>query len=356
LPKETSHQLTAAQCLAVRDRCIEVAERVGELGTTLMRENPWDLTLVCFTSMHRSGHLLWDRTILKGAATASELEAFSASLRDIYAACDKAVGRLVEQAGPEASIMAFSLHGMGPNADRTCLLPEMLDRVLQDRRSAGRPVRAERISDKLRRLIPDGWRARVKQGLPRQVQDWLTVYWRSGKRNWADTRAFVSFCDLDGYIRINLRGRERDGIVGPEEYESLCNRIAEGLRTFRDADTGRTLIQDIHFGQQEFGDGPMRHHLPDLVVEWVDSPATGHRQIHSDQYGSIPWPTPGRHPLGRSGNHRREGFLIAAGPGFERGLAESVRVIDLAPTTLQLLGLVLPASFQGRSILSDGRP
>jgi predicted AlkP superfamily phosphohydrolase/phosphomutase len=353
LPRETTYRLTAAQSLAVRDRCVEVAAKVGELGATLLRENPWDLALVCFTSLHRGGHLLWDRTILEGTPTAAELDAFDHALRDIYIACDREIGRLVEAAGPDASIMAFSLHGMGPNADRTCLLPEMLARVLQNRPSEGSSVREERLTDKLRRLVPGGWRARIKRRLPRRLADWLTVYWRTGKRDWSTTRAFVAFCDLDGYVRINLRGRERDGIVPPEEYGPLCERIAEGLRTFRDAETGEPLIREIHFGTQVFGAGPKRAHLPDLVVEWVDSPAIAHRGVRSDRYGSIPWPTPGRHPLGRSGNHRREGFLIAAGPGFQGGgLGESLRVVDLAPTALELLGLPMPASFQGRSILS----
>ena len=39
-----------------------------------------------------------------------------------------------------------------------------------------------------------------------------------------------------GYIRLNLRGRERDGIVEPEEAAGLLERIVTGLKTFRDPD------------------------------------------------------------------------------------------------------------------------
>jgi predicted AlkP superfamily phosphohydrolase/phosphomutase len=356
LPNETSYQLTVDECLAIKAKCVEVAHRVGQLGEAMMHADPWDLTLVCFTSTHRGGHLLWDRSILKGKASPSQLAAFDNALREVYVACDAGLGRLLDQAGPETSIMVFSLHGMGPNPDRTCLLPEMLDRILQNRHSEGDPVRAERVSDKLRRMIPAGLRARVKQQLSRRLKDWLTVYWRSGNRKWSETRAFVAFCDLDGYIRINLRGRERDGIVDPKDYRPLCEAIASGLRTFRDADTGEAVIADIHFADQAFRSGPMRRHLPDLVVQWIDSPASATRAIRSDRYGSIPWPTPGRHPQGRSGNHRRGGFLITAGPGFAGGgPQEPIRIVDLAPTALQLLGLPQPSSFQGHSILSAAR-
>jgi len=49
LPTETSYQLTVSECLAMTTRCVEVAHRVGHLGEAMMRANPWDLALVCFT-------------------------------------------------------------------------------------------------------------------------------------------------------------------------------------------------------------------------------------------------------------------------------------------------------------------
>jgi predicted AlkP superfamily phosphohydrolase/phosphomutase len=350
---ESAHQLSAEECLVVRDQCIETARRVGDLGCALMQKNPWDLAMVCFSSTHRSGHLLWDRTILKGSATEAQLASFDSALCDIYSACDAAIGRLIEQAGAGATVLVFSLHGMGVNNDRTCLLPEMLTRVLEDRRSGDEPQRAPRLIDRLRRWVPDEWRARVKKHLPMTLQDRLTLFWRSGGTDWASTKAFVVFCDLDGYIRINLRGRERDGIVAPEDYAALCERIAEGLRTFRDADTGVPLVSEIGLAAQIFADGPMRHHLPDMVVRWNTDAASDHRRVVSERYGSIDWPTPGRHPLGRSGNHHRLGFVIAAGPGFAGGeLPVGARVLDLAPTVMDLLGLPQPMGWQGRSLLS----
>jgi predicted AlkP superfamily phosphohydrolase/phosphomutase len=349
---EAVDQLTAEQFLDVRDQCVENARRVGEGGCALMQRHAWDFSLICLSSIHRAGHQLWDRTILKGTTTPSQVEAIDRALRDVYVACDSAVGRLIEQAGEGAAVMVFALHGMGPNSDRTNLLPEMLARVLDDRRSEGEPIRAARLTDRLRRLVPAAWRARVKQSLPRALQDKLTVYWRAPRRDWSRTRAFVTFCDLDGYIRINLKGRERDGIVASEDYGPLCERIAAGLSTFRDADTGQPLVAEIVFADQVFAEGPMRDLLPDLIVRWNDSSATAHRRIVSQRYGSIPWPTPGCHPHRRSGNHRRQGFLIAGGGAFRRGLlADHAGIVDLAPTALSLLGLPTPATFIGKSVL-----
>lgn len=354
--EESAHQLSAAECIEVRDQCVETAVRVGELGRSLMRQNRWDLAIVCFSSTHRCGHLLWDRTILKGRATDAQLDAIANGLRDVYVACDAAIGRLIEAAGEEAAVMVFSLHGMGPNNDRTSMLPEMLARILAGGANDGRPVRRMRLTDRLRGMLPGELRARVKKRLPQAIQDKLTLYWRSSGLDWSRTEAFVAFCDLDGYIRINLRGRERDGIVPQERYGPLCERIATGLRTFRDVDTGEPLVSEIGFAEQIFADGPMRKYLPDIIVRWNPSAAASHRAVVSDAYGSISWSTPGRHPLGRSGNHRRRGFLIAAGGPIEPDrLPGNAHILDLAPTAMELLGVPTPASFQGRSLLSGER-
>ncbi len=332
LRTETSRRLNARSCLAVTNQCRETARLVRDAAAALLHRHPWDLALICFSSLHRAGHLLWDRTILEGQPAEAELERFDRALGEVYQEVDAAVGHLVDQAGPDTTVMAFSLHGMGPNTDRTCLLSEMLARILRNRSSEGGSVRPARISDRLRRLVPEHWRARSKEHFPQWLKDRLTVHWRTPGSSWANTSAFVAFCDLDGFIRINLRGREREGIVDPADFRALCDRIVDGLGTFRDGDTGEPLVALVDRGAEIFGEGPMRHHMPDLVVRWVETPAIAHRTIVSDRHGWIPWPTPGRHPAGRAGNHRRPGFLIAAGGAFDGAtLPPTARIIDLAP-------------------------
>jgi predicted AlkP superfamily phosphohydrolase/phosphomutase len=353
--EESAHRLTVAESREVRDQCVATALKVGELACTLLNRHPWQLGLVCFSSTHRGGHLLWDRSNLKGEATQAELQSVDVALRDIYTACDTAIGRILAEHG-DAAVMVYALHGMGPNNDCTSLLPTLLARVL-DPPQPGQDtqVRATGLAARLRRLVPAEWRARVKKRLPQGLQDWLTLFWRRTPRDWSQTPAFVAFCDLDGYVRINLRGRERDGIVAPEDYDALCERIATGLRSFRDEDTGEPLVSEIGFAARLFGDEPGRRHLPDLIIKWNAAVAFTHRRVRSEQFGALDWPTPGRHPLGRSGNHQRQGFLVAAGPGFEPGRLEAAgSILDLAPTALDLLSLPPPATFRGRSLRRAG--
>ena len=48
-----------------------------------------------------------------------------------------------------------------------------------------------------------------------------------------------------GYIRINLRGREANGLVPPENYGAFCDELSQQIRMLRDARTGRRLVKEM---------------------------------------------------------------------------------------------------------------
>ncbi len=146
------------------------------------------------------------------------------------------------------------------------------------------------------------------------------TFWRMSGNDWSTSAALSLFADLHGYIRINRRGREAAGVVEPgAPFDALCGRIAEGLGSFVDADTGAPVVALVARAIRCCPGVGHGGGLPDLIVRWSDAPAAGHRAVRSAALGAVAWPTPGRNPEGRSGNHRPEGFLIAAGPGVARG-------------------------------------
>ena len=131
------------------------------------------------------------------------------------------------------------------------------------------------------------------------------------------TRVFNLVADLQGYIRINLKGREKNGIVQDgKEYDNLCLHLIEGLKTFIDSETGEPVIESIKRKDELFKKGKGYNNLPDLLVKWKHKPVAGYRKIFSQQFGEIEFKTPGKNPDGRSGNHRPEGFVIAIGKNY----------------------------------------
>ena len=332
--------------LRLRDDLIQWTTQTADLAVALMNRERWDLFLVSLTATHRGGHKLWDTTATWGDPSDSDAKALSRALPDVYAACDKAVGRLLDTAGPVTALV-FSLHGMGPNTSRVGLLPEMLDRILTgSRESSTRRSTLKRV----RSLVPTAWRSRVKNRLPSWLQDRLTVFWRVGDLDLTTTTAFPLVADLQGYIRFNLRGREAGGIVEPgAQYDRLCDQISTGLRSFKDSGTGRPVVDEVIRSDRLYPGGARCSDLPDLIVRWCSSPASAHRTLVSSPYGSIAWPTPGRHPDGRSGNHRGEGFLLAAGEGVRRDASvDGAHIVDVAPTVFSLLDLPPRPEWVGR--------
>jgi predicted AlkP superfamily phosphohydrolase/phosphomutase len=342
--------LPVRRTLEIRDEQIYATGRVVEMAVRLMRrEEPSDVFIVAFGATHRCGHQLWDESGLVAAPPPADRAALGDALRQVYIACDAAVGRLVAEAS-EAAVLTFSLHGMGPNTSRVDLLPEMLRRVLSG--SASAPAAKKGLLQRARTLLPNNWRHAVKRRLPLRLQDRLTAFWRLGGTDWSRTRAFCQVADLQGYIRINLKGREAAGVVEPGvEFDELCSAITAGLLTFRDADTGEPVAREVVRADRLYPPGPRRGELPDLLVGWAPSPVAGQRAIMSPQFGQIDLPTPGKNPTGRSGNHRPQGFFIGVGHGFEAGSSlEGGHILDLAPTVYAMLNLPCPRAMRGRDL------
>ncbi|QJF50281.1 alkaline phosphatase family protein [Roseobacter ponti] len=354
---EESRLLSYAEMINVRDQCINTTELVSQVSVDLMKREDWDLFIVCLAATHRAGHQLWDETNISGTLTPEQKAEHKDALRQVYIAIDRGIGDMLEQAGGDATAMVFSLHGMGVNVSRSEVMREMLSRVVEDNApGAAASAHNKRWVDRLRILVPTSFRAKVKTRLPRILQDWLTLFWRTSNIDWTRTRAFSAFSDLDGYVRVNLKGRESGGIVEPgEEFEALLQKIEAGLLTYADADSGEPLVAETIRATTLFGeDAEIANTLPDIMVRWAPSSAAKHHRITSSQYGEIAWPTPGRHPQARSGNHRPEGFLIAAGASVGKGAGLSgAHIMDLAPTVFSLLELEQPDDFRGKPLFAS---
>lgn len=363
-PIEAEHYALepVGELLRMRDEMNVASAKVGELGAWMMQAHGWDLCMVGLASTHRGGHKLWDDTGVAGEMSAAERAEHADALRQVYIGCDRAIGELTaaaERDGGPVTVIAFSLHGMGHNTCRTELMGEMLGRVLGQRPVPDESDATTRctdgspgLSDRLRGLIPASWRHAVKSRLPLSLQDKLTAFWRLKRTDFSTTEAFALPADLQGYIRVNLAGRESAGIVEPgEPLRALRDRIERGLRSFVDPETGESVVESIAWTADLYPDGGSRDLLPDLLVRWSERPVAGTARLRSPAFGAIDWPTPGKNVTGRSGNHRPEGFMVASGPGFGSGRTlPTADILDLAPTVCDLLGRDTPWPMRGRSL------
>jgi predicted AlkP superfamily phosphohydrolase/phosphomutase len=182
--------------------------------------------------------------------------------------------------------------------------------------------------------------------LPRDVREYFVLLKTLTDIDFSRTQAFALPTDLQGFIRLNLQGREPEGTVSPERYDAVCDAIVEELESLRHADTGERVVEKVFRTRALYGDADNVDLLPDLCVLWTNArpvPAAT-----SPRFGRLDVPETFRE---RSGNHRLEGFWFAVGPDIRsRRQHQRAQIYDLAATVFQLLHKPVPDDWDGRPL------
>lgn len=330
---------SADRLRAVRDAAIAATAQIAAICRWLQAREPFDLFVVVLGGAHRAGHYAYDLSQIDAAALEpSQSAPLSRALDDVYAACDAAVGEIADAAPAGARLLVCALHGMGREAGWAEQLPRLLARI----DGAGAPSGGQGgLLYRLKSRVPEGLVRSAREIVPDAWCDAVIPLWSRRMHDWSRTRCFALPCDLGGFLRINLRGRERDGIVAPgAEQDRLCELLAEGFLSFRDLESGEPVVEAVDRVDSQVGaEAPARPWLPDLVVRWGRLAARDLIGVRSAAHGEVRWQRHWRLASGRSGNHRPTGWLVATGPDIAPATANAPwRAEDLAPTILSWLG------------------
>ncbi len=330
----------------MRDRLLAATRAKTDAARWLMRQREWDLFFAVFDETHPAAHYCWSPAEAADGGQAS-------LLRDVYQEIDRGIGALIDEAGPDAMVVVLSGDAAGPNRTDWYLLPEILGRLgMFANADAGSPATAAGARPgpsrrdpvkAIRDLLPEQLRKALARRLPTRLRDTLARRVDTAAIDWARTRAYCLPTDLEGYIRINLAGREPAGVVreGPE-YERLCDELVSALEELVDPVSGRPVVRQVVRSDQAFA-GPRRGHLPDLVVVWSPEAATG--AVTSARTGTVALPSPDPRP----GTHAVPGFVLARGPGIASGaVLDGGDILDIAPTILARFGLMPPDHMEGK--------
>ena len=130
------------------------------------------------------------------------------------------------------------------------------------------------------------------------------------------------------------------------------------------SDSGRTLAKVVAIIRDEGAEvrtatlyqGPNLDLLPDILVEWNDAISVGSAILGPGETSIIRATSPrigtvqAVNNYQRTGEHRVDGMLIAAGPGIAAsGSHPDISILDLAPTITAALGVEL-ADVEGRAV------
>ncbi|MCB2061511.1 MAG: alkaline phosphatase family protein, partial [Novosphingobium sp.] len=245
---------TARQCATLRDRQIQAAASKGD-AILYMLDKPWRLFLTGFYEVHRAGHNLWP---VEGEfASKAAPDALLAVYREIDRQLGRIIGR-VEQDDADTSLLLFALHGMEPNRAQGHFLDEIINRL--NRRYLGKqPKQGEKakplnVMAFLRSRLPSTLQYRLTQLLGEDIQDWVVNRALLAGRDWQQTPSFALTSGGEGFIRLNIKGREREGFFEPGStaLQDYLDWLRARLAEIRVAATGEPLIDEILLADERF--------------------------------------------------------------------------------------------------------
>ena len=324
----------------------------------LLHTHP-DTDLLCgvFIASDRAQHFYWQQMEDPSAPPGQHN-----LIQRVYQRLDRAVGALMADF-PEYTVVIMSDHGAGPYQKLVDLNQWLAAhgwlRWQAGSGSGGRQGPAwRRWYRRLRWLLPDGVRRRMKTAMPSHLMQQVRaqVWQQSLPADWPATQAYS--LGVSGAISLNQAGREPEGCVqaGADE-QAVLDEIEAALYDLTDPETGDTVVESVHRGRDLYA-GPLAEQAPELVVSWKPgyyalsgrSP-TGVVFQDRCQY----WE---RNGVVHSAEHRPDGIFLALGPGIRQGVRiQGASMVDLAPTVLHIMGLPIPGSMEGSvltQILDEG--
>lgn len=319
----------------------------------LLQTKTWDLFLTVFRGtdliQHGAGFTMdsgyMDRR-WKGPPS------YAALIPDFYRRMDGIFGEITDTLPEETTVIVMSDHGAG------CIKAHFhINRWLLGRRylkllpfprvrrwfGAAKPVSLAKIGRAL------GAETMIRQ-IPPKIANMRIKVPDTGRNDvlvdWTQTKVFSGFEGMPVVsCRLNLRGREPQGIVEPgREADRLKKELKEALLEETDPRTGRKVVEKVYFAEELYH-GPCVSSAPDVIGMTSKLEYGVHGTLFSNRViETLPVP---------HGQHRMNGIFLAKGPGLKKGhVLSGAEILDLAPTILYLLDLPIPEDMDGK-VLKD---
>ena len=374
---------------ALHQNLVTGIRRRADICVDWLNEKPRDLFFTIFGEPHSAGHDFWhlsrpDHPLYERVRGMFDED----PMLDVFREVDTAVGRILDAAPENSYKIVFSVHGSGNNVTDVAsmaLLPEFLYRwSFPGKQAIGPGEIGDRLPEPLdpardhewqhemseyrydpnplsrllKSFVPHRYHRAITRRLGGETApdlytidemeaagedlSWQPAHWY--KKVWPQMKAFALPTFSEGYIRVNLAGREPNGIVQPEDYLAVCDELEEALMTMTNPRTGKPIVKKVVRIRESADDDTPGLAQADLVVVWNEDPAD---VVEHPAVGRI-----GPLPFRRTGSHRGRGFWAASGHGIDPGTDfPEAHCVDLTATILALLQAPLPNYLDGRPII-----
>jgi predicted AlkP superfamily phosphohydrolase/phosphomutase len=159
--------------------------------------------------------------------------------------------------------------------------------------------------------------------------------------DWSKTTAWA----WGGYyarIFINVKGREKDGVVDPRDYESTREQLKREIEGIK-GPKGEKWDTKVYKPEELYpvcnGDPPdLLVYLDDLY--WRSAGTIGHNTLYLPENDTGP----------DDAVHDYDGIFILYDPRKNVSGRVDITIYDVAPTVLKLMGLQVPGGMEGRAL------
>jgi predicted AlkP superfamily phosphohydrolase/phosphomutase len=274
-----------------------------DVATYLLKNKPWDLFTMHYHAPDWFYHGAMTDLDPMTQKDEKKREMVQNAERRMYQSVDEGIGRIMEVAGKDAMFMIVSDHGA--MADGPPFNP--YDALIP----AGLAV----LEDKTREWETGGVLADHAKYIVK----------------WDKTKAVPQ---RDLYIYVNLKGRDPNGIVEPEDYDKVVQQIIDALYDYKDPKTGRRVIS-LALSRKD-------SRILGLYGDCVGDVVYALDPIYGAQHGQ-------QLPASELGPGDQRSIMIMYGPGFKKGyrLKRNMWLTDIVPTLCHIMNWPVPKDVEG---------
>ncbi len=262
------------------------------------------------SSVDQRSHMLWRQMDQQHPYhDADAPEAVAKALGIAYGEIDELVGEVMATLDDRTTLIVMSDHGFSPF----------------------------RYQANLNSWLEQNGYLALKDPQKRDRYEWLQGI------DWSRTRAFSIGLNS---LYLNVRGRERYGIVSGAERATLAREIADKLHEWVDPATGSRVVTQAAL-REEVYHGPHTENAPDILVGY----GRGYRSSWATTSGKIPATLIEANDREWSGDHCMDSRVVPGVLLTSRPLrAEQADLRDLTVTLLEAFGVSAPERMTGSSV------
>jgi predicted AlkP superfamily phosphohydrolase/phosphomutase len=300
----SNNVFTEAEYAAQADIVLE--ERLNLLNYAL-EDYDDGLLFFYFSSTDLQAHMFWwDSDEKHPTRSAKDAQEYFKRLQAVYQKLDSVVGDILRRYGDKATIIVMSDHG---------------------------------FANFKRQFNLNSW---LRENGYIQPYDSTSIM---SDVDWSYTEAYGLGINS---LYLNLRGRERDGIVEPgQEREAIIRELIEKLEAVRDFN-GRRVIRQVHRTDKAYS-GAATDLAPDLIIGY----RRDYRASWETCLGNMTEAILLDNDSAWSADHCADASEVPGVLFSNRPIAaENPELTDLAPSILVEFGLKVPPSMEGKNIFA----